>query len=84
MRWGDNRLEQIREGQARAAADRKRLIERLKGRTAPIQGVEPSENIQPCKPELRRFGNLNLDDAMAAAGRLRFMLLDATLGQRCS
>ena len=84
MRWGNDRLDQIREGQARAAADRKRLIERLRARAAQIPIVESPQTISPSAPELRRFGNLNIDDVMVAAGRLRFMLLDATLGQRCS
>ena len=85
MRWGKNRLDQIHDGQARAVADRKRLIERLKAQAARVTVVETHEETTiPSKPEHRRFEDLNIDDAMAAAGCLGFMLLDDNVGQRCS
>ena len=84
MRWGNNRLDEIRAGQNRAAAERKRLIERLKARVGRSLIAKPTEAISPCAPEPRRFANLNIDGAMAAARRLHFMSLDSNVGQRCS
>ena len=69
MRWGSNRLDEIRDGQARAAADRKRLVERLKIRAARVSNVKPPETSLPSEAG-RRLENLNIDDAMAAAGVL--------------
>ena len=81
MRWGNNRLDQIRDGQARAAANRKRLIERLKAQAARVPVVKPQETSLPSGPVDRRFENLNIDNAMAAAGRLRLKFLDTKVGQ---
>jgi hypothetical protein len=83
LRWGSNRLDEIRDGQARAAADRKRLVERLQTRAARVSNVKPPETSLPSEAG-RRLENLNIDDAMAAAGRLEFMLLDDNVGPRCS
>src|SRR6266851_1829663 len=80
MRWGEDRLDQIRKGQDRAAAGRKALVARLRVRAAVPPTAKPSDALPPSLPEARRFENLNIDDAMAAADRLRFMTLDIGVG----
>jgi hypothetical protein len=71
-------LDQIRRGQAEALAHRKQLIERLKSRSleAPTQS--------PDNPDTGPFSNLDVNEAMAAARRLRLMPLELKLAESSS
>lgn len=75
MKWGEDRLDKLKEGRDRAAADRQRLVERLK--TSRARVVSPPPVAEP--RQARRCEHLNVDAAMAAAGRLRFLSLNPSL-----
>lgn len=74
MKWGEDRLDKIKEGKSRAAADRQRLVERLKNNRATV-----AEASSAPEPRRRRCEYLSVDAAMAAAERLRFMNLSPSV-----
>lgn len=78
MKWGQDRLDKIKEGRDRAAAERQRLIERLKARPVPAPKIEAAPPLPP-PPEPRRCAGLDVEMAMSAAARLRLMRLHPSL-----
>jgi hypothetical protein len=74
VKWGEDRLDKIKEGKSRAAADRQRLVERLKSNRA-----SAAETSRAPEPRRRRCEHLSVDAAMAAAERLRFMNLSPSV-----
>ncbi len=80
MRRGEkDRLEKIKESQERAAAERHRLVDRMKARlkqTPPAAALIASRNVEP---EQRRMAGLDVECALEAAKLLRFMRLDPSL-----
>lgn len=64
-------LERIRKGQAQAAEERQKLLERMR---ASQRAPKPVASAAPARPP-RPFDNLDIEAAMAAAGRLRLMTL---------
>lgn len=75
MKWGNDKLDKIREGRGRAAAQREQLVDRLKNNRK--KEIEPSIEAEPIPP--RRCANLSVDRAMAVLGRLRFLSLNPTI-----
>ena len=77
MKWGEDRLDQIKEGHERAVAERRRLTERLRARKA---RAPETANLPPPPPvEARRCAQLDVEAAISAATRLRFMRLHPSL-----
>lgn len=76
MKWGEDRLDKIKEGRDRAAANRQRLVERLKARPPRVAAEQTAPSSLPEPKQPRRCEHLDVDAAMAAAGRLHFLRLD--------
>jgi hypothetical protein len=69
-------LNNVREGQAQAAAHKRKLLERLKAHP-------PTKSSAPCKVDRKPVASLvglDVDQIMAAAERLRLTTLDMQLG----
>ena len=78
MKWGSGRLDRFKEDRDRAIAERRRLAERLKARVKPSPAPIPAAP-ELATPEPRRMHALDVDTALAAARRLKFMPLDPSL-----
>jgi hypothetical protein len=78
LKWGKDRLDKIKVGRDRAAAERQRLVERLKARPASALKVQIAPPLlRPAEP--RRCAGLDVEMAMSAASRLRLMRLNPSL-----
>jgi hypothetical protein len=71
MKRGSSRLEQIRKGQDEAAANRRRLVERWRAKLA----SSPAAEVNPDEIAKRSFAELDIEQTLAAARRLRLMPL---------
>ena len=78
MKWASGRLDRFKEDRDRAIAERRRLAERLKARVQPSPAPIPAAP-ELATPEPRRMHALDVDTALAAARRLKFMRLDPSL-----
>jgi hypothetical protein len=66
VKWGDDRLDKLKEGRDRATAERQRLVERLKARAKRSPSAPASAGPKPETPEPRRMHALDVDAALAA------------------
>ena len=78
MKSGRDRIEQIRDGQQRAAHERRRLLERMKGSLA-AQVQEREAAAQALKAKNEKFKFIEIERTLAAASRLRFWDLEPSL-----
>lgn len=80
MKWREDRLNTLKEDRDRAAANRQRLANQLKARL-PRVAAQPmaTPSAAPERGQPRRCERLDVDAAMAAAGRLRFLRLNPSL-----
>ena len=78
MKWGGGRLDKLREDRDRATAERRRLAERFKARVKPPPAPALAAP-QLATPTPRRTHALDVDSALAAARRLKFMRLDPSV-----
>lgn len=80
MRRREDRLKQIREGQAQAFAKRQELIERARASAQQKKDIAPKEPEQTAQETDNPFAALDRDAAIDAAQQLRFVSLEMELG----
>lgn len=78
MKSGRDRIDKIREGQQRAFEERRKLLERMKGKQAAAQ-AERDGAARALKARAERFKFVDVSKTLQAAGQLRFWDLERRL-----
>lgn len=79
MKRRHDRLRDIQDGRAQAAANKQKLLERMREQQS--EARQQAERVKAAEAiEAARFAGLDAEAILAAAGQLRFMPLDSDLG----
>src|SRR5262245_29960585 len=74
--WRPQRVDEIRDAREKVSAERQRILERYKGQRLAAEH-EREARAAALALKRNRFASLSVDDALAAAGRLAFVDLEA-------